>query len=115
MYNFLRKLAKKTEMLNLFTAAKDMGGFELFKNKNDLSNSQNYFLSYLYFYYSLNNDIASKKVSEKVLTDEIYENAYSYYRNNEKETKDNGKLNTKRTIQGVFSKDNKLNLPTEEK
>jgi len=115
MTRYLRKLAKKTEMLNLFQAAKDMGCFELFENKKDLSESQNYFLSHLYFYHSLHTDIATEKVSEKVLEDEIYENAYAYYRNNIKEKKDNVKPNQKRTIQGVFSKDNKVNFPTEDK
>jgi predicted NAD-dependent protein-ADP-ribosyltransferase YbiA (DUF1768 family) len=115
MIRYLRKLAKTTEMLNLFAAAKDMGCFELFKNKNDLSSSQNYFLSYLYFYHSLHTDIVAEEVSEKVLTDEIYENAYNYYRSNKKEKKDNKKLNQKRTIQGVFSQNNKINFPTEDK
>ena len=114
IYTYLRKLAKTTEMLNLFIAAKEMACFSLFENKKDLSSSQNYFLSHLYFYHSLNNDISAKRVSEKVLSDEIYENAYAHYRNNEKEEKDNGKSNQKRTIQGVFSKDNKISFPTEE-
>jgi len=112
IYTYLRKLAKKTEMLNLFIAAKEMGCFELFENKKDLSSSQNYFLSHLYFYHSLNNDISAKRVSEKVLENEIYENAYAHYRNNEKE--DNKESNTQRQFQGVFSKDNKIIFPAKE-
>jgi len=112
IYTYLRKLAKKIEILNLFQAIKDGFNFELFNNKKDLSSSQNYFLSYLYFYHSLNNDISEKRVSEKVLSDEIYENAYAHYRNNEKE--DNKESNTQRQFQGVFSKDNKIIFPAKE-
>ena len=113
IYTYLRKLAKTTEMLNLFIAAKEMACFSLFENKKDLSSSQNYFLSHLYFYHSLNNDISAKRVSEKVLSDEIYENAYAHYRNNMKENTEieSGK---QRQFQGVFSKDNKIIFPTKE-
>lgn len=113
--NILRKIAKKSENLNLFTAAKDMHCFELFENKKDLSKLQDTFLSYLYFYSSINTDIATKRVSEKVLTDEIFENAYAYYRNNIKEEKRDMDSNKHHTIQGVFSKDNKINFPKEDK
>jgi len=111
---YLRKLAKRTETLNLFQAAKDMNCFELFENKKDLSKLQDSFLSYLYFYSSLNNDISARRVSEKVLLDEIFENAYAYYRNNMKE-KTEIDSNKQRTIQGVFSKDNTIKFPKEDK
>jgi len=112
---YLRKLAKRTEMLNLFAAAKDMSCFRLFNNDKELSKLQDSFLSYLYFYDSVVKDIASKRVSEKVLEDEIYENAYAYYRNKEKDEIDNTPKNKKQTIQGVFSRDNKINFPKEVK
>lgn len=112
--NYLRKLAKKTETQNLFQAAKDMSCFELFENKKDLSSSQNIFLSYVYFYHSLNTDIVSKRVNEKVLLDEIFENAWAYYRNNIKE-KTEIESNKQREFQGVFSKDNKITFPKEDK
>lgn len=112
---YLRKLAKRTEMLNLFTAAKDTGCFELFENKKDLSHSQNFFLSYLYFYSSLSTDIATARVSEKVLNDEIYENAYAYYRAKVKDKPESKSSGKQRTIQGIFSKDNSIKFPTEEK
>ncbi len=111
----LRNLAKRVEILNLFHAIKDGFGFELFENKKDLSKLQDTFLSYLYFYYSLNNDISAKRVSEKVLENEIFENAWAYYRNNMKEEKTEIESNKERAFQGVFSKDNKINFPSEEK
>jgi hypothetical protein len=110
---YLRKLAKRNESLNFFHAIKDGFNFKLFNNEKDLSKLQDTFLSYLYFYYSLNNDIATKKVSDKVLTNEIFEDAYAYYRNNVKE--DNKESNTQRQFQGVFSKDNKITFPIEDK
>ena len=113
--NYLRKLAKKTETQNLFQAAKDMACFDLFENKKDLSSSQNVFLSYVYFYHSLNSDVASKRVSEKVLLDEIFENAWAYYRNNKKEEKTEIESNKERAFQGVFSKTNEIIFPSEVK
>jgi hypothetical protein len=112
---YLRKLAKSKEMLNLFVALKDMKCFKLFNNEKDLSKLQSIFLSYLYFYHNLNLDISAKRVSEKVLEDEIYENAYAHYRNNEKEEIDNNNSTKKKTIQGVFSKDNKIKFSKEVK
>jgi len=112
---YLRKLAKKSEMLNLFVAAKDMACFKLFDNEKDLSRLQNIFLSYLYFYHSLNNDVASERVSEKVFEDEIYENAWTYYRSKVKEDKKEDHPNKQREFQGVFSKTNEINFPKEDK
>lgn len=111
---YLRKLAKRSDMLNLFVAAKDMACFRLFNNDKELSQLQNSFLSYLYFYDNLVGDISAKRVSEKVLEDEIYENAYASYRSQKKEDIDNSNSNKKRTIQGVFSKDNKIIFPNNE-
>jgi predicted metal-dependent hydrolase len=111
----LRKLAKSTEMLNLFQAAKDMSCFGLFENKKDLSKLQHTFLSYIYFYHSLNTDIALKKVSEKVLLNEIFENAYAHYRNNMKDEKTEIESNKERAFQGVFSKTNEIIFPSEVK
>ena len=112
---YLRKLAKRSDFLNLFIASKDMACFKLFENVKDLSKLQNSFLSYLYFYDNLSNDIASKRVSEKVLEDEIYENAYAYYKQRAQEKIDNVSPNKQREFQGVFSKDNTIKFPNEVK
>ena len=112
--NYLRKLAKKTETQNLFQAAKDMSCFDLFNNKKDLSSSQNVFLSYVYFYHSLNSDVSSGRVSDKVFLSEIFENAWAYYRNNMKE-KTEIEFNKERAFQGVFSKTNEIIFPSEVK
>jgi len=112
---YLRKLANKSEMLNLFIASKDMACFKLFNNEKDLSRLQSIFLSYLYFYHSLNNDVASERVSEKVFENEIYENAWAYYRSKVKEDKKPNNPNNQREFQGIFSKTNEINFPKEDK
>ena len=112
---YLRQLAKSVEMQNLFIASKEINGIKLFENKKDLSKLQGIFLSYLYFYCSLNNDIATDRVNKKVLENEIYCDAYAYYRNNVKEKIDNTESNKQRTFQGVFSKDNTIKFPSKDK
>ena len=78
--NKIRKLAKDYKHLNLFTTAKDIGSIKLFRNSTDLSRLQQIYLSYLYFYESLMTDIGLKKIDEIVLTDSIYEDAYSFWK-----------------------------------
>ena len=80
----IRKIAKQVKYLNLFSASKELSGIRLFKNSDNFSKIQDIFLSYLYFYYNINMDISSDKVSKKVLDNEINENAYMIYRNNTK-------------------------------
>lgn len=106
----IRKLAKNQQLLNLFVAAKEVAGIRLFINQINFSRIQQLLLSYLYFYYHLNLDILSKEVNPKVLTDEIYEDAYSYYKKNKEDIKKDKKKC--RTFYGVFSKDNKIKFPT---
>jgi hypothetical protein len=109
MYNNLelklRKLAKRIDNLNLFTAAKEINNIRLFKNEMDLSLIQKNYLSYLYFYYNLTMDIMRKEVSEKVLDNEIFEDAYDYWKSNKKQKKD--KRNKSKDCYIVFDKPGK--------
>ena len=86
----IRKLAKETKMLNLFSASKEMNGIKIFHNETDFSRIQELFISYLYFYSNINMDINLDKVSDKVLENEIYEDAYYRWKlkNKNKEVKD---------------------------
>jgi len=111
---YLRKLAKKTEILNQFVASKEMNHIRFFANEMNFSKIQNLFLAYLYFYYNLQQEIASKKVSKKVLECEIYEDAYAYYLSKHDESKDKSSKGKKRSLQAVFSKDNKVIFPQKE-
>ena len=110
---YLRKLAKRHDNLNLFAAAKEVNGIRLFNNEINFSKLQNSFLSYLYFYYNLFQDIYSKKVSEKVIDNEIYEDAYSYYKSKVEDKKDKSTEKV-RKLSGVFSKDNRIKFPSKE-
>lgn len=111
--SYIRKLAKSIRSQNLFASAKDVGGLQLFLNNTDLSKLQQEYLSYLYFYYNLYQDIYSKKVTEKVLNNEIYEDAYAYYKD-KKQDKPIKSSDKKRKLSAVFSKGNKINFSKSE-
>lgn len=108
--NYIRKLAKKNNILNQFIASKEINGIKFFINEIDFSRLQDLFLSYLYFYHSLYQDIYSKKVSEKVMNDIIYEDAYAYYKSKHEESIDK-KTKGKKALQAVFSKTNEIKFP----
>lgn len=113
-YNYyIRKLAKSTPIQNQFIASKELFGVKLFANEYDFSKIQQDFLTYVYFYYNLFQDIYTNQVSKKVTDNDIYEDAYSYYKANKKEKPEN-KTTGKRTLEGSFSKDNKIIFPNVE-
>jgi hypothetical protein len=85
----VRKLAKNYDYQFLFTHSKEFQ-FKFFQNETDLSTIQFHFLRFLNFYSTLYTDIYLKEVDEIVLKNEIYEDAYMYYK--QKNKKD--KLNT---------------------
>jgi hypothetical protein len=110
----IRKLAKSNKGQNLFLASKEVNGIRLFKNSLNFSRLQDLFLSYLFFYRNLSEDIALKKVSDKVTDNIIFEDAYASFRQKKgydlKETK---KENKKEDLHIVF--DNKENKTWEKK
>lgn len=115
--SYIRKLAKTSDMLNLFIASKELNGIRLFENETNFSQLQLMFINYLYYYHNLHQDISLKKVSEHVLDNEIYENAYSYYKSknlDEIKPEDKKKPKKSRKFSGIFSKDNKLKFPNVE-
>ncbi len=78
----LRKIAKKDYWQTVYTMAKDyVGGTKLLLNDRDYTYYQMMFLGNLAFYSSLYYDIAMGEVSDRVMQDEIYEDAYHHYRN----------------------------------
>ena len=78
----LRKLAKSEYYQTIF-AQKEMG-LKIFKNEIDLSLLQISFLNFLNFYSSLYLDYALGDIDDVVFTDEIYEDAYNFYRNKQR-------------------------------
>lgn len=106
-FNFyLRKLAKSIISQNLFTAAKDIGNIKLFNNCADFSKIQQEYLSYLYTYNNIYQEIYSKEVSEKVLDEDIYTDAFLYYKSKKKDKPDKEHTGKQRKIQATFAKDN---------
>lgn len=76
---YLRKLAKTSKWQVVYSNSKETS-VGLFRNSFDYSYSQILFLNYLAFYSSLSLDIYMGEVNEIVLTNEIYEDAWSYYK-----------------------------------
>ena len=75
----IRKLAKSTYYLMLYSHIKDLN-LDLFDNNKNLSFLQLSFLSYLRFYGQIHEDISADYVSEYVLKDFIYEDSYVLYK-----------------------------------
>lgn len=108
----IRKLAKNSDNLSLFYAAKDISSIKLFKNTDEFTKLQLIYLNYLYMYYNLNLSIARDEVSKHVLDNEIYEDSYLLWKR-KKDKKVQTEINNKsRTIQGVFSRDNIIKFPS---
>lgn len=112
--SLIRQLAKKIETLNLFISAKELSGVSLFRNKSDLSKLQQLFLSYLYFYNEIYDDINQKKIDKIIFKDEIYEDSYNLWKrenpedySNKKDKKRNKKDKSKKDVYLVFDKDKK--------
>lgn len=113
---YLRKLAKSVSSQNLFIAAKDMNSIKLFENSIDFSRLQQEYLNYLYTYYNIYQDVYSNKVSAKVLDEDIYTDAYLYYKSKHSKNKLDKSVNKKRKLSAVFAKDNtKIVFPKEKK
>ena len=83
----LKKLAKDNYWQTLYSQAKEVHGVTLFDNQTDFSNIQMMFLNYLGYYNALHTDIYLGEVNELVLKDEIYEEAYVYYKNQSRKKK----------------------------
>jgi len=105
----LRRLAKNDYYQALYSSAKELG-FQLFQNSTDLTKIQLWFLSYMSMYASINMDVSLGEISDRVLENETYEDAYLVYkRRNGKEAKKQTNTKTSNTrvlpsTQWVFRK-----------
>jgi hypothetical protein len=88
IYSLLRELAKTNKAQNVFLAAKEIHGIHIFKNITDLSNIQEFYLTWLYTYDMITKDIITNKISGKVLTDNMYEDAYLLWKNKRKSSEE---------------------------
>lgn len=107
----IRKLSKTTYAQNLFLASKEINGIKLFKNNLDLSKLQQLYLSYLYMYNGIMQDIQIEKISKHVLDNEIYEDSYLLWKR-EKGNKTKKEDNTERDVKLVMS--NTIRFPKKE-
>ena len=80
IYSKLMELAKSIRAQNLFVASKEIFGIKLFRNSSDFSKLQEIYLSYLYNFNTISNDIILDKISEHVLDNQIYWDAYLLYK-----------------------------------
>jgi hypothetical protein len=77
----VRILANNDYYQTLFSYLRDGMPVKLFTNDSEFTDIQLMFLKYLSFYSTINIDIALGEVSNKVLEDEIYSDAYMMYKN----------------------------------
>lgn len=83
IYKKIRQIAKTNKYQMRYSLAKELQ-FKLFQNDSELSHLQLIFLNHLIFYSNIYMDIALKEVDEIVTTNEIYEDAWMYYKHNKK-------------------------------
>ena len=84
IYSTIRKLAKSNKHQNLFSASKEINNIQLFDNIKNLSNLQQLYINFLYFYENIIVDIMSNLVSEKVLDNDIYSDSYILWKKKDK-------------------------------
>ena len=80
-YDYLRPLARSIRFQNLFTASKDLNNIKLFKNDIELSGLQEHFLSLLYQYDIINQDILLQGIDKKILDNDCYCESYMIWKN----------------------------------
>ena len=106
IYSILRKIAKSNFYQTVFSMSKE-SPIWVFDNNKDFSEIQLTFMSFLAFYHSINMDIGMGEVTDRVLNNSIYEDAYCYYRNQErkKSTKEKQQKSSSDTTKRVIGKD----------
>jgi len=78
-YDKIRRLAKTSRYQTLYSQSKELH-LQLFDNISRLSDLQIEFLNWLGFYANLYLELALGEITDIVFEDEIYEDAYSYYK-----------------------------------
>ncbi len=88
MLTDIRKLAKQRDSKLLYSSTKEIKGIKLFSNEIDFTYLQKLYLIFLSFYHTIYTDLALKKVSDKVLFDEINEDAYMVFKDKQEDKED---------------------------
>ncbi|KKK88762.1 hypothetical protein LCGC14_2739890 [marine sediment metagenome] len=81
--HLIRKLAKCNYYQTIYSQEKNLG-IRLFNNEANLTYAQIIFLNYLAFYSALYFDFSAGEVDERVFDSEIREDAYMYFRKQNK-------------------------------
>lgn len=79
----LKTLAKSNKYQTLYACSKE-GTCFIFNNTTDYTGLQIHFLNLLNSYHNIYTDIALKEVDEIVITDDIYEDAYLYWKHKQR-------------------------------
>jgi len=77
--DILRELAKNDYYQSLYSSAKELG-LQIFNNNTELTRIQLWFISFMGMYSMINMDIALGEVSDKVLENTTYEDAYLWWK-----------------------------------
>lgn len=79
----VRQIAKSNTWQTIYSLTKE-AGFPLFENTTGYTKYQILFLNFLAFYYNLYTEVALNDIPLYIFKDEIYEDAYMYYKRKEK-------------------------------
>ena len=94
--SILRKLARSIKYQNAYNNAEKFG-LNIFKNKFDISDAQNYFLYWCAVYNSLYEDMAMNEayINEEVMNDDLRTDAYLVYKKRTRNKKKDDKKEDK--------------------
>ena len=88
----MRKLARANYWQIIYSQAKEANGLQMFNNTSDFTGLQLDFLNEVSFFASIMFEISLGEVDEVILKDDIYCEAYAFYRNKQKrKTKKNSR------------------------
>ena len=80
VYIILRQLSRTNYWQSIYCQSKECSGIQLFKNNSDYTHFQLIFLNEISKFSSVCMDVAMGEVSELVLSEEIYQDAYLFYK-----------------------------------
>jgi len=78
--SLLRQLAKSNYWQSIYAYSKEVGGIQLFLNVSEFTSLQLDFLNELSYFHSIYYDIATDDIDERVLDNDIYTDAYMFYK-----------------------------------
>ena len=81
IYENIKTIARTEYWQGLYAHTKELGNLSLFKNNSELTSLQLQLLNEIAFYSSICTDVSIGDVSDLVLSDSIYCDAWFYYKN----------------------------------